>query len=80
MLFFYCFVFDKGKKPFSVANYYLSMQYCKENFRNPKSFWNTEMIKMDKFGKRKSDNYLFFVFFNFLTMKISYYYETVFGA
>ena len=62
---FLLFFFDKGKKPFSVANLYLSMQYCKENFRNPKSFWNTEIVKTDKIGKRKHDNYLFFAFFNF---------------
>ena len=56
------------------------MQYCKENFGNSESFWNTEMIKTDKFGKRKCYSFIFFVFFNILTVKISYYYETVFGA
>ena len=54
----------------------LSVHYCKENFRNSESFRNSEMIKTDKFGKR--NNLIFFVFFNILTMKISFYYETVF--
>ena len=43
------------------------MQYCKENFRNSESFWNTEMIETDKFEKRKCyiQFYLFCVFQHF---------------
>ena len=55
------------------------MQYCKENSKNSEFFWK-EMIKTDKFGKRKSYNFIVFVFLNILTVKISYYYETVFRA
>ena len=38
------------------------------------------MIKTDKFGKRKSYKLMFFAFFIILTMKISSYYETMFGV
>ena len=42
------------------------MQYCKENFGDSESFWNTEIIKTDKFGKRKElQFYLFCVFQHF---------------
>ena len=53
------------------------MPYCKENFGDSESFWNTEMIETDRFGKEKNCNFIFFVFFHILTEKISYHYETV---
>ena len=41
---------------------HIVLQHCKENFANSGSFWNTEMIKTDKFAKRKCYNFLFCVF------------------
>ena len=36
------------------------------------------MKKIDKFGKRECYNVIFFVFFNILSMKTSFYYQILF--
>ena len=38
------------------------------------------MIKTDNFGKGKVYNFIFFVFFNILMIKIILYYEIVLGV
>ena len=67
--------FQKNKMLMLMFN----KQYWKENLRNSKFLQNTEITKTDKFWKTKYCNFIFFVFFNILRVKMNSYYETLFG-
>ena len=65
LLFFIFFVFGKDKKPLFCCQLISQYAILQRKFRNSESFWNTKMIKTDKFGKRKCYKFIFLCFSSF---------------
>ena len=67
--FFIFYVFDKDKKLFFCCIILVS-HIANKIFWVSEFFWNIEMMKTDKLGKRKYFSFIFFVFLNILIVKM----------